>query len=371
MSPRSVNLEEDDRFASVSAPMVNGDHLIASTSTSLQGILSFIPVLGSSTMPSSSSSSSSSSLVNTAPSLPPPQDNPNPYPFPPWYPESAHFVRQWWPSLVNIPRVSCTVVLLATHDQDTHRTRFVLAQHYFRVPLNRREWESDAQNRRIPVKNGKQVADGEPINMNGKPHTHHRSCVEELQDEALMHLWYVSTPFEVVRVLDGPEEEEDDGTFMERPRPLVAVDFGHAVWIEYVDVDDAEMEDETDGDIDEGDENDGTMMDTQSGATPTTTGLIDSDPKRLRFVTFPPFVEEGGSTSVSGAKLPMAPTPSASSSSSMSNGTYDAFPRGVVHTLPTPPELQLGLVETINIDQSQGAVILSDKEGKIWILCYE
>lgn len=52
----------------------------------------------------------------------------NPYPFPPWYPESAHFVRQWWPTLPGVPRLSCTVVLLAAHDPETHRTRFVLAR---------------------------------------------------------------------------------------------------------------------------------------------------------------------------------------------------------------------------------------------------
>ena len=192
-----------------------------------------------------------------------------------------------------------------------------------------------------------------------------------------MHLWYVSTPFEVVRVLDGPEEE-DDGTFTERPRPLVAVDFGHAVWIEYVDGYDIEMDDEegqTVGDMDSlnGDES---MMGTSTGTTTSTADLAESDPKRLRFVTFPPFVEENGATSANKVKTSnhMPPPPSTSSSSSPSSSSSDntyTFPRGVVHTLPTPPGLQLGLVETINIDQSQGAIILSDKGGKIWILCYE
>ncbi|THU98409.1 hypothetical protein K435DRAFT_795700 [Dendrothele bispora CBS 962.96] len=114
---------------------------------------------------------------------------PNPYPFPPWYPESAHFVRQWWPTLStnssnsatgttydpstsgsfkptttatardsnlnngatssstnfspststsstsSIPRISCTVLLLASHDPFTHSTKYVLAQHYFCVPM--------------------------------------------------------------------------------------------------------------------------------------------------------------------------------------------------------------------------------------------
>ena len=44
---------------------------------------------------------------------------------------------------------------------------------------------------------------------------------------------------------------------------------------------------------------------------------------------------------------------------------------GTVRTLEVPDELDLDNVETINIDQSQGAVILSVKEGKIFILCYE
>ena len=44
---------------------------------------------------------------------------------------------------------------------------------------------------------------------------------------------------------------------------------------------------------------------------------------------------------------------------------------GTVRTLEIPDELDLDTVETINIDQSQGAVIISVKEGKIFILCYE
>ena len=407
LSPRDLNFEDEDRVASGSIPIVNGDsHPIAGPSASIQGMLSLVhPFASVSTpsMPSSSSSSTSSS--NTVPQMPPSHENPNPYPFPPWYPESAHFVRQWWPSLPNIPRVSCTVVLLASHDQHTHRTRFVLAQHYFRVPLSRKEWENEAENARgrpppsalssaasssspsgpsaMPVTDGKQSADRKPVIANGKSQNHHQiqPCIEEAEDDALMHLWYVSTPFEVVRVLDSPEEE-DDGTFTERPRPLVAVDFGHAVWIEYVD---EEMEDEDaplTGDMDDGDlfeEEDESTVELPLPAPPIA-GASDSDPKRIRFVTFPPFSEDGGtgtstSTTMSDAEFAskfLPPPPSATLS--VWENTYrmnNAFTRGMVHTLPTPPGLQLGLVETINIDQSQGAIILSDKGGKIWILCYE
>jgi len=68
------------------------------------------------------------------------------------------------------------------------------------------------------------------------------------------------------------------------------------------------------------------------------------DAKCLRFVTFPP---------VGGEDLP---DPEAT--------------EGVVRTLELPDELDLDTVETINIDQSQGAVILSSTEGKIYFLFY-
>jgi hypothetical protein len=273
-----------------------------------------------SSSPSSTSSAGSAASASSASSIPIPVENTNPYPTPPWYPESAHFVRQWWPSLPHIPRVSCTVVLLAAHDQTTHRTRFVLAQHYFRVPLDHAEWIA-----------GLHTAESESESGNGKaPAAVGRALEEETraqaraqaQDDALMHLWYVSKPFEVVRVFDGLEE--DDEGVQERPRPLVAVDFGHAVWIEYQDLDD----DRSRG-----------LLGPES----------ENDPKCLRFVTFPPFSEEHG----------------------VELDRSSAKKEGMVRTLETPPELDLGEVETINIDQSQGAIILSDKTGKIFILCYE
>ncbi|KAH7912718.1 hypothetical protein BJ138DRAFT_1003835 [Hygrophoropsis aurantiaca] len=233
---------------------------------------------------------------NTSAPVPTPEPNPNPYPFPPWYPESAHFVRQWWPTLHGVPRLSCTVVLLAAHDPDTHRTRFVLAQHYFRVPIVRDEPVS------ILTGSTSETADASPGG---------RSSTSKADDDEMLHLWYVSTPFEVVCVLDGPADTDDDEEEGgDRPRPLVAVDFGHAVWIEY-----------------------------QGDPDPQRHRV----PKCLRFVTFPPV---GGN----------------------SGGTRQA---AIVRTLEVPEELDLNTVETINIDQSQGAVILSVKEGKIFILRYE
>ncbi|KAH7929504.1 hypothetical protein BV22DRAFT_1191910 [Leucogyrophana mollusca] len=294
-------------------------------------------------------------------STPPPavETNPNPYPFPPWYPESAHFVRQWWPTLPGVPRLSCTVVLLAAHDPDTHRTRFVLAQHYFRVPIVRDE----------PVA-GEDAGSGSGVG----------TASGHIDDDDMLHLWYVSTPFEVVCVLDSPSEvDEDEEEGGDRPRPLVAVDFGHAVWVEYkgdpggvYGVDPSRLLHPTDedafgemegdavivnwtgpasgGDHDAADEEgEGEENGEGEGDTSAHNGTI-LDPRRhhvpkcLRFVTFPPV---GG------------------------GGRVGARQAATVRTLEVPDELDLNMVETINIDQSQGAVILSVKEGKIFILRYE
>jgi hypothetical protein len=256
----------------------------------------------------------------------------NPYPFPPWYPESAHFVRQWWPTLPGVPRLSCTVVLLAAHDPETHCTRFVLAQHYFKVPIT-----PDV----LPV-----VGEGGP------------SRPAQPNDDDMLHLWYVSTPFEVVCVLDEGDDEEEAGG---RPRPLVAVDFGHAVWVEYavpvdpppsLDVHDkagpgGDSHDHADdGHGHDAQHNDNAEPDTQLHAHfphdnphPHPRRRV---PKCLRFVTFPPVYGRHGRTA-----------------------------EAVVRTLEIPEELDLDVAETINIDQSQGAVILSVRDGKIFILRYE
>ncbi|THH20500.1 hypothetical protein EW146_g876 [Bondarzewia mesenterica] len=212
---------------------------------------------------------------------------PNPFLFPNWYPESAHFVRQWWPTMASVPGLSCAVVLLAHHHPVTHETKYVLSQHYFRVPLRAEE-----------------------------------------EEDPLMRMWYVSIPFEVVCVIDEVfDEMEEGGRPIQHPRPLLAVDFGHAVWIEHVD----------------------SPTEVQEGEEP-----LPSE-KRLRFVSFPSVrLEEGGEVihldNFEGQPWPM---------------------EGEVRTLEIPEDLNLETVETVNIDQSQGAVILSVKEEKIFILCYE
>lgn len=319
-----------------------------------------------------SSSSASTAVQPLVPShaLTSSSPAPNPYPFPPWYPESAHFVRQWWPTLPGVPRLSCTVVLLAAHDPDTHRTRFVLAQHYFRVPIVRE-----------PSTSSSPASDA---HANGE------------EDDEMLHLWYVSTPFEVVCVLDGTGDNDVDEEAGDRPRPLVAVDFGHAVWIEYaaepggvygVDasrlVGHAPFSDSEDDGEDEDEALFASISDDGSGptsasasigpgrhydlprrATSELTNPHEGDgtiydprrhrvPKCLRFVTFPPVF-----TAVDRKR------------DKPGEGRLWRE-EAVVRTLEIPEELDLDGVETINIDQSQGAVILSVKEGKIFILRYE
>ncbi|EIW80435.1 hypothetical protein CONPUDRAFT_165959 [Coniophora puteana RWD-64-598 SS2] len=339
----------------------------------------------------------------------------NPYPFPPWYPESAHFVRQWWPTLPGVPRLSCTVVLLAAHNPENHRTRFVLAQHYFRVPLvpdlpdpldvdeRARRRRRKGKERAMDVGSGEMLVQGRVAGVNGAREDgldgdEYGEEEEGDEDDDMLRLWYVSTPFEVVCVLDrvgedGVGGDGDDGDDDDlRPRPLVAVDFGHAVWVEYAgepgglfgvdaarladiphfpeavlppplphppiipplnhdgdegvnhldvadvhddDVDDVDDDDEDgDGDDEDGDGDDGWPLDRIHDVR------RQHVPKVLRFVTFPA-VDAGG------------------------RGPAE------VRTLATPAELDLDAVETINIDQSQGAVIVSVRDGKIFIMRYE
>ena len=313
--------------------------------------------------PSAISTVSSSSSIPSSPPPLPPLTNINPHPFPPWYPESAHFVRQWWPSLPNIPRVSCTVVLLAAHDQETHRNRFVLAQHYFRVPLDHAEWDNPSwETCTDSSSSGKMKMSF--TKMNGGHHKNtngHLNHLEDIQDDALMHLWYVSKPFEVVRVFDNQGMDEDDDV-SDRPRPLVAVDFGHAVWIEYNEVafgDDEQQQQQPDPDQDQEleSEQSGAENGAENGEDTKMESEVEAEPpKRLRFVSFPPFSVDYEAE----LENPLGGT----------NGSAFSY-EGDVRTLETPSELDLGAVETINIDQSQGAIILSDKGGRIFILCYE
>ena len=122
-----------------------------------------------------------------------------------------------------------------------------------------------------------------------------------------MHLWYVSTPFKVVHVFDTISKEDNkDGGTPDWPRQLVAVDFGHPVWIEYVEG----------GDVNRGDK-----------------GKGEGDLEWwLRFVMFPVFRDEW----VCERDL------RAGQVSGQGGGG-----RGEVRTLEVPEELDLSAVETI------------------------
>ena len=92
--------------------------------------------------------------------------------------------------------------------------------------------------------------------------------------------------------------------------PLIAVDFGCAVWLEYV--------------------------------------RPGSNEKRLRFVTFPPVDVDR-----------TAPG-------------FDCMSKdGDVRTLEVPPEVDLSKVCHIGIDQAQGTIILGLCHGKVYIMRYE
>lgn len=113
-----------------------------------------------------------------------------------------------------------------------------------------------------------------------------------------IHMWRVRSEYEICSIVEVEEHGEER-------RPLIAVDFGHAVWVEYKDA--------------------------------------TTDEKILRFVTFPELDADVSQIEES----------------------------AIVHTLEIPPELDLDKVETINLDQSHGTIILSMGGGQVFILCYE
>jgi len=184
-------------------------------------------------------------------------------------------------------------------------TKYVPGQHYFTVPLSS---TSNAETDTNP-------------------------------NDATMRMWYVSVPFEIVCVSDqtdgdGDEDAPETTPPPPRQRPLLALDFGHAVWLEHVRAADDEEDEEP----------------------------YERGQKRLRFVSFPGVRlegdSEGGHAVRSGIGTGGGP-----------DGTFEM--EGVPRTLAIPNELDLHEVETIDIDESQGAVILSVRKGKMFILCYE
>lgn len=212
---------------------------------------------------------------------------------------------------------------------------FIIAQHYFDVPISGGKVVTQDQYQR-QRQNGLQ-ADGIPPAPNGAATNGHADATQHTgtnevetfsppldQDEGkpIAKMWFVSNTFEAVCSVEEDEEGEDGETVVGKCRPLVAIDFGHATWMEYVP------------------QPDGTKA------------------KELRFVSFPPVVmDERGVT---------RPRKGEEGTFGLENET-----EGRVKTLPVPDELDIDKVETINLDQSQGAILLSVEGGKVFILCYD
>jgi len=267
------------------------------------------------------------------------EDKPSPFFTHTWYPESAHFVRQWWPTLPSVPRLSCTVFLLAEHNSEGHPVNFIVAQHYFDVPVSggkvvtldqyQRQRQTELQVDGVPpAPNGATTNDHTDGSQHAGSEDVERFSVPSDQDpgtkggKPIARMWFVSDTFEAVCSVEEDEVNEDGEVVPGKCRPLVAIDFGHATWIEFVLQPD---------------------------------GL---KAKKLRFVSFPPVVmDENGVTRPKKGE----------------EGTFglEDETEGRVKTLPIPDELDIDKVETINLDQSQGAILLSVEGGKVFILCYD
>ena len=266
-----------------------------------------------------------------------PEDKPSPFFTHTWYPESAHFVRQWWPTLPSVPRLSCTVFLLAEHNSEGHPVNFIIAQHYFDVPISggkavsfeqyQRQRQTELQADDAPPAPNSTATSGRVGNTRDTDEVggFTSQSDRDLEAEAakpIAKMWFVSDTFEAVCSLEEDEISEDGETVLGKCRPLVAIDFGHATWIEYVP---------------------------RPGGTKT---------KELRFVSFPPVVMDQNGV--------IKPRKGEEGTFGLEDET-----EGRVKTLPIPEELDIDKVETINLDQSQGAILLSVEGGKVFILCYD
>ena len=261
-----------------------------------------------------------------------PDDKPSPFFTHTWYPESAHFVRQWWPTLPSVPRLSCTVFLLAEHITEGHPANFIIAQHYFDVPVSggklvsldqyQRQRRTELQADGVPPAPNGAIQSTQAVSTDGVEEVPPLSDQDPEVEKPIGKMWFVSNTFEAVCTVEEDEENEFGEMVPGKCRPLVAIDFGHATWIEYVP------------------QPDGAKV------------------KELRFVSFPPVVMDN-----KGVTKPRKGE----------EGTFglEDETEGRVKTLPIPDELDINKVETINLDQSQGAILLSVEGGKVFILCYD
>lgn len=233
---------------------------------------------------------------------------------------SAHFVRQWWPTLPyedRIRRRSCTIVLLARplpppqegdqYQDGTHQ--FTIAQHYFSIPLY------EEQLRWWYVR--------QPFEIVCYPHVttpaggiapaFEADVQEEVAGEAGEAGGEGGEGGEGGGADGAGEDAVEAGGAADLPPnthivPLIAVDFGCVVWIEYT--------------------------------------KFGGEDKRLRFVSFPTVDVDRDDASFS---------------------ELDSH----VRTLETPREIDLSQVCHIGVDQAQASVILGITTGKVFMIRYE
>ncbi|KIY63342.1 hypothetical protein CYLTODRAFT_414086 [Cylindrobasidium torrendii FP15055 ss-10] len=120
----------------------------------------------------------------------------NPYPSVEWPAECSYFLRQWWPQLEKSEWTSSGVALLTQQRRDDiapQQQRNTLVQYYFDVPTTT-------------------STPGEPTVTAGRP----------------LHMWHIHTDFVIACIKDHTADAEEEDN-----RPLIAVDFGVAVWLEH------------------------------------------------------------------------------------------------------------------------------------------
>lgn len=268
--------------------------------------------------------------------------------------QSAHFVRQWWPLLPDTQRLtrrSCTTFLQAMSvphpspedpapgpdDPPPGTHLFTIAQHYFSVPLANEKPRWWYMSEPVEIVCYPQLLEFDaltfpmeevilpfdiPLNL---PNVFEAALLDA---EDGVPFDFQGAPWNVEQAAAGPHAAEvmqaggaefdpDLGAHIAlqqlaahgRAFPLVAVDFGRAVWLEYKSFNSNEM--------------------------------------RLRYINFPPVDVDRSKEGFSGLSSP-----------------------GDIHTLEVPPELDLKMVCHIGLDQAQGTITLGMRSSTVHVLRY-
>jgi len=192
---------------------------------------------------------------------------------------------------------------------------FTLAQHYFSTPVRKQEMKRWYIRERFEIvcwPHSVTIVDADaPV----------PPAAQEVPDEQEQPL-VAMEPVDAGAFPAAPGEQEPD----EAPQhvvPLIAVDFGCAVWLEYVS--------------------------------------RRSMRKRLRFVSFPGIEVDRGCSDDSDAAYPSSP---------YRNAPFLSRP-GDVKTLEIPKAVNLEFVNRIGVDQAQGSVTLGLTDNRVFMLKYE